>query len=108
MCLVFATVEEGFGLLMAEAVLSGCIVLSHSNGPQREFLPESLLFPEHDLLAMARSIESVVAGGSRELTRWQATCDAAKAQIETRYSLDAEEASVLSAWGRILEGSAAP
>ena len=99
---VFASVEEGFGLLAAEAMLAGCVLLTHPVGPQREFVPADYLYAEHDLLAMAGALEALAAATPDELERRQAVADRARERIRRDYSLAREEASVLAAWGHIL------
>ena len=99
---LFASVEEGFGLLPVEAMLAGCLVLTHGTGPQREYAPAHACYAEHDVPGIVHAIEDILDATAEGLDARQANCDDAHARVATAYSLAAEQASVLEAWARVL------
>lgn len=102
---LFASVEEGYALLPIEAMLAGCILLTHGNGPQREYVPAPFLHTPHDVLGMANTIEMILARAPVSLDEWQPICDAAREHVTELCSLAREEASVLDVWRQILAKS---
>jgi len=102
---LFASVEEGFGLLPVEAMLAGCLVITHGSGPQREYAPARSCYAEHDIPGIVRAIEEIVEATPEALEARQALCDEARTEVATAYSLAAEEASVLAAWERVLSAT---
>jgi hypothetical protein len=99
--LVFLSTTEGLGLTPLEAMLSGCFVAAYGVGPPAEYLLPQYQFGPHDLLGMARWIETLAELSPDQLDEWQALADAGRAAA-LQYSLEREEASILAAWSRIL------
>ena len=98
---VFPSVEEGVPTFPIEAILSGCVVLSHGGGPQGEYLPPEFSFMEHDVLGLSRAIEGLLA--ARNLEAWQSVCDRVRAECLTRYAPERARASIVQTWRRVLE-----
>jgi glycosyltransferase involved in cell wall biosynthesis len=98
---VFCGIEEGFGLVPLEAMMTGSIVAAFAGGPADEFLPARYRFAPGDVAAVVRFIERV-AKLARDhpdtLDRWTRHAHARAAA----YTLEAEERSVLGAWSTVL------
>jgi hypothetical protein len=97
---VFLNTEEGLPRTPLEAMLSGCIVVTHDAGPLKEYVPRESRFEPGDLLTMIGFIEEVMASYPHDLERWEPLVRQQR-ESAMSYSLDRQEQSVVRAWDEI-------
>lgn len=96
--LIFLSLNEGFGLLPLEALLSGTPVIGYENQAYCEFVPDEYQFPVSAFSSMVDKLEDILAeegGPAFENTRDKIR-DAA-----LRYSVANQVASVTATWGAL-------
>ena len=94
---------EGFGLPLAEAIASGCLIVGYHGLGGRDFaLPHMRAVEFGDLLGIVDAIEA-------ELRRFEVAPQAvieercqASLQIQQRYSLKAEQETALQVWSQLI------
>lgn len=113
--LVFASLplREGFGLPIAEAMASGCVVVGYTGQGAEEFFDDTTGVPieDSDLLQLVESVEAVVAEYRRDPARLDALRAAGAQRVRSRYTREAMRAGLLAAWDRIdslVEGAGRP
>lgn len=96
--LLFLSTSEGFGLLPAEAMMSGTVVVCYRGQAYQEFVPEECMHAVGDFDAIVKTIEQLLRG---ELAgEWRETIARGRARAE-RYSTAAQQNSVLDIWTTI-------
>jgi glycosyltransferase involved in cell wall biosynthesis len=98
---LFCGIEEGFGLVPLEAMMTGSVVAAFAGGPADEFLPARYRFAPGDIAAVVHFMERVATLARDRpdtLDRWTRHARARAAA----YTLDAEERSLLAAWATVL------
>lgn len=96
--LIFLSTSEGFGLLPAEAMLSGTVVIGYEGQAYQEFMPDDYLHPAGDFDSIVETIELVMGGDLP--AEWHDTIQGAR-EVAQRYSPAAQEKSLLEVWGSI-------
>lgn len=103
--LVFASLplREGFGLPIAEAMASGCVVVGFTGQGAEEFFDDTtgVPVPEFELLRLIESVEAVVAEYRRDPARLDALRAAGARRVRSRYTRETMHAGLLAAWERI-------
>jgi len=95
---------EGFGLLPAEAMACGCVVIGYDGIGGREFLTPEYGYPiaYGDLVGFAQAIEQVLELWNSDRAMLQAIGKHAAMLIRSTYSSEQEETSTLKSWVDIL------
>jgi glycosyltransferase involved in cell wall biosynthesis len=99
---VFASVEEGLGRTPLEAMLSGCLVFAHGNGPIPEYLPKSLCFEYGDAIGIVQEIEHLLHSNHPDSVRRFSNLVYQSVQNALRYNAEQQRQSVCAAWEQIL------
>ena len=98
--------REGFGLPVAEAMSSGCIVVGFHGEGGKEFMIPNCTYPieSGNIIGFARAVEDVITLSCNNPEYLRLKGEEAAAFIRQQYSTDLEEADVVGAWNRILSG----
>ncbi len=94
---------EGFPVTIMEAMLAGVPVVATDVGSVRESVRDGvtgLVVPPEDPAALAAAIDELVGDPDRR----RAMGDAARADAEARFTLDATVAAYVALWQRVLAG----
>jgi hypothetical protein len=97
--LVFLSTSEGLGLLPAEALLSGTVVVCYRGQAYQEFMPEEYMHAVGDFDSIIRTVEQVLEGDLDG--RWRETIARGRKAAE-RYSRAAQADSVVQIWNTIV------
>jgi glycosyltransferase involved in cell wall biosynthesis len=95
--------QEGFGLLPAEAMACGCLVVGyHGQGGKEYFDPQfSYPVPQADVIAFAKAVEQVIKDYETDRSYVESKAIQAAAYISRTYSMEREEADVVNFWRNI-------
>jgi hypothetical protein len=98
------SINEGFGMPPAEAMLSSCYVVGYPGRGGEEFFKADFCFPviDRDVLGLSEAMENTL---SLFNNNWDAMVQkgiVAKDYIKENYSLSKEKNSILKAWSDIL------
>jgi glycosyltransferase involved in cell wall biosynthesis len=70
-CLVYASLYEGFGIPVAEALACGCPIVTTAGSPMAELAgSDAVAVDPTDVAAIAEAIEHAVAPAPRQVARW--------------------------------------
>jgi hypothetical protein len=104
-CLIYlsTSTEEGFGLPPAEAMACGCIVIGYDGRGGREYFDPGFSFrvEEGDIVGFAKTVEHVLNLHRERPEVLTQMGENASTAIHRRYSLEAEEGSIVDAWTAI-------
>jgi glycosyltransferase involved in cell wall biosynthesis len=102
---VLSSAEEGFPMVVGEAMACECMVVATDCGGVREFIGETgLIAPAHDSAALGQRLREALALSVEERGRYGR---AARTRIERLYSLDATIDKWLSIYRRASAGEGA-
>jgi glycosyltransferase involved in cell wall biosynthesis len=99
---VFASVEEGLARTPLEAMLSGCLVFAHGNGPIPEYLPKELCFVYGDAVGIVQEIEQLLHGDAPHSVGRFSTLTQQSLQNALLFNREQQRLSVCAAWEQIL------
>lgn len=96
---------EGFGLLPAEAMACGCLVVGFDAGGGREFFRPEFSFPveQGDILGLANTVERLIKTYDSDAARYDEMRRAASKFIHAEYSPEREERELVEIWRGLLE-----
>jgi glycosyltransferase involved in cell wall biosynthesis len=69
-CLVYASLYEGYGIPVAEALACGCPVVTSAGSPMAELVPEAALVDPYDVESIRDGIERARAAEPRRGPSW--------------------------------------
>ena len=95
---------EGFGLLPAEAMSSGCVVVGYHGMGGREFFRPEFSYPVEfgDIRSYVETVEQVLDRYDRDPSGFSAVGRAASDFIQSTYSPEREANDVVQAWTQFL------
>ena len=82
-CLVYASLYEGFGLPVAEALACGCAIVTTAGSAMAEVAGDDAVYVDPEDVASIRSgIERAVAPSPRRVASWSAVAQATRGVYE--------------------------
>ncbi|MBL8149024.1 MAG: glycosyltransferase, partial [Blastocatellia bacterium] len=95
---------EGFGLLAAEAMSCGCIVVGYDGMGGKEFFNTSFCYPvqQPDVINFAKNVEKVISAYEKNPDLIRAQAKKASVFINSTYSLQKEESDIVAVWTKLL------
>jgi hypothetical protein len=101
---IFLSKEEGFPLMLLEAMACGCLIMTYDLAPMSEYVPESFRYAAGDILGIAKRVEAIAqafAAQTEDLWELQMMAKTGR-EVALHYSLEHEAQSVVAAWAQIL------
>jgi hypothetical protein len=101
---VFTSVEEGLSRACLEALLSGCVVFAHGNGPLAEYLPQNFCFKYGDAIGIVQAMERLL---DSDFSSFESDALEGR-QNALRYGPEQQRGSVCAAWEAIFNRACVP
>ena len=99
--------EEGFGLPPVEAAMCGCLVVGYAGQAGYEFMDPKYCtpVPQDDVYSLAQSLEAAMHNVVTNSSSVRARTHEFAEILARRYSVDAEKASVIAAWTKVVSSA---